>query len=472
MTVRSMLPQLLDHKILGKDSLRRYQLKAINEWINNSCRGILRVATGCGKTIIAIAAIRHLLTLDGHYPHFVIITVPQTHLANQWSEELRKYEFKPLICHSGVFNWDKKLRNDVLRVKGGVKKVSVVVVTISSFIREKFLSLVDADLRTLLISDEAHNVGANETRKHLPTQITYRMGLTASPDRLFDQPGNQFLQEFFGGTIFTYSLAEAIKEEYLVPYDYKPQLTVLANHELETYESLSKRIALLQSKLKREKDPVKYHELEEEIKDLMINRQTRIVNAEEKLDLLPDIIKPFTTEGGLIVFCSPQQFKEVGNILSNQNILYRSLHYKNHTMTERVEILKAFEKGLFKVLVAINLLSEGVNLPSVRTAIFLASSTNPREYIQRRGRILRLFPNKTKATVIDFIVAPPLGAIDPMMDGESEPYQFMINEFDRALVFASDSLAGFLSLKPFAHLLAIPYFHNKHQLTIEVIKNH
>jgi len=317
--------------------------------------------------------------------------------------------------------------------------------------RDDFIKIIGtANTKLFLIADEVHGVGAPERKKGLLENYHFRLGLSATPRRWFDFEGTDELFKYFGGTVFEFPLEKAINtinpstgRTYLSPYEYKPYFVELTEEELNGYERETKKIAKAyhRSKDKGEKD--KWFSL------LLIKRQKIIKNAVNKFDAFGRILEEIGEIKDCLIYCSPQQINKVQVVLNSykkQNILQHRFTQKEGVkpedkyggLSEREYLLQELSEGNYHVLVAMKCLDEGVDIPQARVAIILASSGNPIQYIQRRGRILRHFPGKECAIIYDFIVFPSLKGL-PKEIVEIEK-KIIAKELNRYIEFAEIAL--------------------------------
>jgi len=264
--------------------------------------------------------------------------------------------------------------------------------------------------KLFLIVDEVHGIGAPQRRIGLIDEYDYRLGLSATPKRWFDLKGTDRIFNYFCDVVFEFSLKDAINEGYLTPYIYKPHFTFLTPEEMERYEAETRKIsrAYYRSKDEDEKDEI--YTL------LCIKRQKIIRNASNKLVVFKEILNEIPEIKYCLVYCSPQQIRNVQDILNSKNVIQHKFTESEGTradekfdgISERDFLIKQFSLGIYHALVSMRCLDEGVDVPPARLAIMLDNSGNPREYIQRRGRVLRKFPGKTNAVIHDIIVEPVL----------------------------------------------------------------
>lgn len=396
-------PEIIEQTVpyLPKDIvLREYQSKAIDAWFENGCRGLWEMATGTGKTITALSALAKLREEKGHL--FVVIACPYQHLVDQWYEEAVRFGFKPILAYKSSTSWVNRLNTALVRYNYGVRDVVCTITTQTTFITETMQKLLSKLKRgAVLVADEVHHLGAERSRKRLTDVFNYRLGLSATPNRWFDESGTAALKTYFGDTVYEFSLNKAIKMGYLCPYYYHPHLVELTDDEFEEYEHLTERISKL------------YHQVESgEIRDalerLLIKRATLLNQAENKLTKLAELLTDKTDSlHHTLFYCALGRIDPVLELLTTLGLRVAKFTAEE-SAAERQELLKMFASGHLQALVAMRCLDEGVDVPSTRTAYILASSSNPKEFIQRRGRILRQSPGKEHAEIHDLIAVPPI----------------------------------------------------------------
>lgn len=398
--------------------IREYQNKAIYKWEQYGFRGIYDMATGTGKTLTALASVEYLFR-NNNERLAIIIVCPYQHLVEQWVEDIVRFGIHPIIGYSASSqkNWKKNLEQAVRSFKLRVNNSFCFITTNASFVTKKVQEqIMQLGKDTLLIVDEAHNMGAANYRRCLPEAFEFRLALSATIDRHNDETGTAALTSYFGEKCIVYSLKEAIENKMLTRYFYYPVLTYLDEDELEEYINLTHQLATTISK-KAGKVV-----LSEYAKQILIKRARVIAGARGKLPELKKQIEPFKNDKHLLVYCGATTIKDedaddfdfgtrqidlVTNMLGNELGMRVGRFTSQESSQERAQIRSAFAEGsMLQALVAIKCLDEGVNIPSIKTAFILASSTNPKEYIQRRGRVLRKFPGKEYAVIYDFITLP------------------------------------------------------------------
>lgn len=436
--------------------LHPYQIDAINEWERNNFRGIFDMATGTGKTFTGLGALARLCdVLEDRLA--VIIVCPYQHLVEQWVEDIERFNIKPIIGYSSSSqkNWHKILedaiRDQKLKVRN--KEFFCFVCTNATFSLAKVqhtLYKIRSDI--LLIVDEAHNFGAERLSSFLTEQYNYRLALSATLERHNDEEGTARLCNFFGEKCIEYSLERAINEGKLTKYKYFPILTTLSSLELAEYSQLSYEISkcLIMDKYGSRK-------LNEKGKRLALKRARLVGGATNKLTQLEEYIKPYISDKHILVYCGAttilsdnqdysaisdediRQIDAVTALLGNKFGMNVAQFTSREDVQKRETLKKEFAAGItMQALVAIKCLDEGVNIPKIKTAFILASTTNPKEYIQRRGRVLRLSEGKEFAEIYDFIALPrALDEVHSLTEEQRKRELTLVkNEISRAEEFA------------------------------------
>ena len=395
------LNSLIQPKNPSSFILRDYQKEAVSSWIENGFTGIFEMATGTGKTFTSLSASTEVFKRDQRI--VLIITCPFTHLVEQWQQNAIKFQYKPILAYQNKNSWLDELNNNIISYNSGYINNLCCITTNSTFTSEDFLdSIQRIDGPIMIIADEAHYIGAHQIKQRIPQYIQYRLGLTATPTRWFDDEGTDFLFSYFDKVVYSYDLDEAIKNGYLTHYEYYPILVNLTDEELTDYSELTKQIIKLMSRAENDR------EVKERFDLLLIKRSNIIKNATQKFEKLEEILKASKKIEHTIFYCSPQQKEELLFLLGKKlNIRIHQFTYEEGNK-QRQTILEKFASGRLHAVVAMKCLDEGVDVPSTKSAFFMANSTNPKEFIQRRGRVLRNSPGKEKAFLYDFIVVPPL----------------------------------------------------------------
>ena len=399
--------------------LRKYQVDAISGWLENGGRGIFEMATGTGKTFTAIGGIKKIQYKEGKI--LVVIAAPYRNLLDQWKNELSKWYIESVILESGT--WRQILRDEISYMNQlNAEKISVLITSHELLTNAEFVRQIEkCTIPLILVADEAHRLGTLSRQQGLSKNYTYRLALSATIARYFDDDGTEALRNYFKGdsgqsTIIEYSLEKAIGDKMLCGYNYYPFFVDLNQNEVESYRSLTRRAAILLNSKKLE-DRKKG---EDKIKE-----RARIVkNAASKIDCFKEIIAQVDKLKHLLIFCSEKQFDDLDEILSNlgescgvdRNILFRKITYDNpRDKKDRVRILNDFASEDWDILLSNQVLDEGLDIPQARRCIIMASTGNPTQFIQRRGRVLRTYSEpykdgtkKTYADIFDVLVKPQI----------------------------------------------------------------
>ena len=386
-------------------NLRDYQQEAIEGWAKNSYVGIFDMATGTGKTYTALAGVTKLFyAVQKNLA--VIIVCPYKNLVDQWAENILKFEINPLVCYSEKRNWRARFKNTVMSFNFGVEKFFCAVMTEATFSSADVQNILHKlKGRAVLIADEAHRFGAAHLNKNLPQNFTYRLALSATIERQGDAVGTQRIYDYFGAKCIEYPLQKAIANDMLTPYYYYPILVSLDTDELESYLELTAKIAKIFYTAKDKAG--------EYTKLLSAQRARIVAGAKNKIAALRQLIPKYKDDNQILIYCGAakindeRQIDVVTEMLGNEF----NMRVKKFTCEEKAQdrqnIKENFAEGKhLQALVAIRCLDEGIDIPSVKTAFILASSGNYREYVQRRGRLLRKFHGKNYAVIFDFVTLP------------------------------------------------------------------
>lgn len=394
-------------------ALFEHQKRAMSEWGKASGRGILQMATGSGKTMTSLAIASKLYEGVGS-GLVILIVAPQIHLVDQWIGVANQFGLAPIRCAESSMTWSVQLGTAIDSLNAGGRPVLSIATTSATLalpIFQERLKMIRKPM--LIIADEAHNLGSKNLLTKLPYNATYRLALSATPDRWHDEFGTEALKEYFGNVVFRYELKDAIRDEILTSYFYTPVLIHFEDDEFDSYQELTRIISRYVASGSGIDD------MPDSVKTLLIKRARLIATARGILPSLHNLMTEYRYDSQILVYCGDGSLRDdEGDAIGRQidaavKLIGGDLQMVAATFTaktptdQRKILLEEFSKGRIQAMVAIRCLDEGVDIPSVRTAFLLASSTNPRQFIQRRGRVLRRAPGKTHANIIDFIVIPP-----------------------------------------------------------------
>ena len=416
---------------------REYQQLAFENWKNNNQQGLFAMATGTGKTITSLNCLLEIYKKTGYYK--ALILVPTITLVNQWEEECKKLNFNSIIKISSKSKWKNDFAALLTRERlMPTEQVSFIVIsTYASFAKQNiFDELNQLSVKTLLIADECHNMGSASLLKLLPKlNCKRRIGLSATPERQFDDEGNKKLFKFFKSEdkyTFEYTMAEAINKDVLCRYYYYPHLVSLIDSEMDKYMELSLKIAKYFNPQKGSFD-----KSDSILTGLLLARKRIIHKAYNKVGVFNDILNEHYSKKGNLKYTlvyvpegnDPNDYFETDRYLETDeteddieavhliDVFTKTVKKVDKRTTvkkfisginDRDGILGQFEKGEIDVLTSMKCLDEGVDVPRAELAIFCASTGNPRQFVQRRGRILRKHDDKPFAYIHDLVVIPEI----------------------------------------------------------------
>lgn len=408
-------------------TLKAHQSAALASWKANQRRGIFGFATGAGKTFTAITAIKEATS---KFNEVVVVTVPDIVLLSQWYKELKETTDAHVLRAGGGFN-DWKDRLSIWTSPGD--KPRIVLATNRTASSAEFLGKVCGGKHLMLVADEVHRLGASRSQTLMDDNVFgARLGLSATPERAGDLAGTAAIFSFFDKVLEPrYSIQDAIEDGVLTRYFYYPQTVELNHDEAEAWRICTAQIVKLRAQISSRKSQ-NTSSSQDQLQNLYIRRARIVKQASEKVALAATVIgREFQKGQRWIVYCDDKtQMDAVQDKLSEKGITVMPFH--SDMEGDRNETLKWLDRN-GGVVVAIKCLDEGVDLPSVSHALILASSKNPREFVQRRGRVLRLSPGKAFAHIFDAIVVPP---DDQRKDADSAPDPITGGEMARAIEFA------------------------------------
>ncbi len=402
--------------------LFEHQTLALRSWFASGCVGLFKLATGSGKTITAMYGVAKIFQAATRpRKMLLIVAVPYQILADQWVRELSLFNMKPIKCYESRKNWEERLSNSITLLKSGELEFLSLVVVNKTLNTPRFLSIisrVDKEC-VFFVGDECHRHANENVIKILPA-AKFKMGLSATPYLdAKDEDGipnmeKEYLNGYYGDIVAKYELAEALSQGILAPYKYYIVPVVLTYEETALYIKYSKDIGR-QMAIDNSKE-------NKALSDAIRKRTKVISNTEEKHRALDSVLKKneFIDKSHTLFYVGEgtnnvddenelsdeeKQISVISKVVMNngwQLSKFTSLESKN----ERIRIMKSFEDGAIDSLVSMRVLDEGIDIPECKRAFILASSTNPRQFIQRRGRILRKSKGKDFAEIFDFVVVP------------------------------------------------------------------
>jgi superfamily II DNA or RNA helicase len=395
-----------------KVELRPRQVDALNAWESANRKGILAMATGAGKTITGLACAASAENLD-----LIFIGAPTNEIVQQWVNELatRTTFGLPIVATGKADLWMEPLFRKLRLIQSGyMSRHQLPIVVVGSYgeLSKSPIANLIADVgglpqHSLLIADEVHATGAAVNRRILREDFQYRLGLSATPIRPYDEEGTELVLEYFGGVVYEFTLEQAIAAGILCEYEYHVYVTQLTPEEYVKYQDLSAKMGRLLNG--DNEDTIA------KVERLAIQRSRIVKSADTKLAVLSQILIDHPPRRGMIYCADLAQATTVSGLLAKRG--FRVSRYSSED-ADRQLLLSEFLGGNLDALVAIKCLDEGVDIPEADLAVILASDTSERQFIQRRGRVLRAAPKKSLARVIDVVVVPPLEDSAELIDSE------------------------------------------------------
>ncbi len=429
-------------KIPKRIKIRDYQKQAIQAWLSNSGCGVFEMATGTGKTITSICGMVKLLEQfqTNKMPCGLVIVLPYKVLLEQWEEALSEFGIYPLACYESRTKWLTRAEKSTDLFNKGHKKNLFLITTNATFFTDDFQEVLNSIKGNFMFCvDELHHLTSEKAISKLPSHATFRLGLSATLMSKWDMESMEKLIGYFkNGIVYEFTLKRAIEEGYLTPYYYHPIFVDLTDDEKLEYQLLSKKIGRVLNKDDSSDN--------NEILQSLLMKRARIINtAQKKYDALKSMKSQIVGTKYNLFYCGDTIEADERYVEKINKLLAFNFRMKTHTFTstenkeEREYVLDRFSRGEIEAITAIRCLDEGVDIPQLRRAFILSSGTNPREFVQRRGRILRKSEGKEFAEIYDFFVVPTLDEFEirKMSSDELRTERKIINrEFERFTEFA------------------------------------
>ncbi|MGW2501954.1 DEAD/DEAH box helicase family protein [Streptomyces sp. NPDC001588] len=400
-----------------------HQGHAVDAFLGNGSRGVLAIATGGGKTQTALITAVH--EQDRHKgPVLVVIIVPSAPLQRQWAEAVRGFGVEPFQPSTTSGPGRRGLLEEIRAGLSGRDPFTAVMLCTQKLFTEdesirSFIAELPAEVLAVLVGDEVHNLGSAGFTAKAPHRFDVRLGLSATPTRQYDADGTEALFEFFGSQVYEFTLRDAINAGCLTPYNYHVHQVELTEQEMAEYEDLTRQ---LQRKGFIGADDGKDFGHDAQVEHLLRKRRAVLEQVQAKIPALERLLEMggpqnvartlIYTSAKPVALTGPSQIYLVNGVLRRLGIRFHQYTSTESSSSDSAKYLERFRNGDYQALTAMKVLDEGVDIPQTDTAYLLASSSVRREWIQRRGRILRQFPGKEIAELHDFLVVPPrLGTV-------------------------------------------------------------
>lgn len=444
------------HEPFRKRSLYPFQAKAIKAWKDLGYKGVLAMATGSGKTFTALKALESCEGMK-----LSLIIAPSIDLVNQWEKEIRKEYTQNCIvrkAYSKERDWESKTKRliEALVDYDFVSKRSFLITTVHTASRPKFIETMKDLPEELLgiVVDEVHHAGAPVFRNVFDISARFRIGLSATPEREWDEEGNQAIFDYFGRVVFEYSISDAIRDEVLSKYYYYPHVVSLSYGERDDFSDMTKSIAATTSQAHSEHPSTRNMtvprmlryldrinpDLSAKLRTLYLKRVEIVKKAENKFQAFREIIRKHQLKRCL-VYCNDLQHLDDNIKIVHEEGL-EPIEFSSRIDPEiRKRILRSFDKEVDQstLLLAVKCLDEGVDIPACDSAVLISCSRSTREFIQRRGRVLRKHPTKDFSVIHDIVVLPFTNEKDAYPITPSE-FGFVKEELRRIQLLSKNAL--------------------------------
>lgn len=449
-TTSKSTPHVPDFLNGHKFNVKDHQKAALKKWKANGFKGILKLATGSGKTITSIyGAVKVYETLKiKNRGMCLVIAVPYIELARQWTQNLLDFGISSHKCYNAKNSWLPNVQESIATFNAGIKDFICLVVVNRTLVSNDFQKILSSinPKSMMFIGDECHNHGSNKINSLLPLS-DFRMGLSATPfrsdddeiDSIFPNVSRENLLSYYNDIVAEYGLGDAIHDEILTPYDYHLIPVYLNDNEQRSFEELSEKITSIITKSggslsKENRDKLTFFCGQRS--RLLGSASDKLKKLDELSRMIPESMRNLTLfyAGEGKPFQQDEDSQDCKVIDQVSQILYKN-GWKTSQFTsainnaERKKVMEAFKDRAINALVAMKVLDEGIDVPACQTAIILSSTRNPRQYVQRRGRVLRRFPNKRKAIIYDFIVLPNSDFEQPMSKKLVSAEMERVNDF-------------------------------------------
>lgn len=417
---------------------RSCQEDAKNAFLQKNFSCLFMMATGSGKTKAAMYAISQIDTWK-----LLLICVPSLELVEQWEADVRLfYPDTPIIKCGSPYRGHKELLKSLTQAR--FPEQVVVISTYDSAQGDYYMAkwkLAKTE-QFAMICDEVHNMGAPKSQCLMELNPAYRIGLSATPRRNFDEIGSEKILDFYHQNTFEFSIKDAQREHYLVEYQYRILPCAMPEDDWELYKTFSREIVQLQHTLEQEDNEKEQLRLRQRIEGRYRDRAKLLKKNDQKAQTLQTIFDEIPPTARVLIYGDDlHHLAEIGQALDHMGKYYFKYTGELDAQKERPTILKEFRQGIRKILLAVGCLDEGIDIPACDVAVFISSSTSERQFIQRRGRVLRVAPGKTSAWIYDYLVYPILSA--RTNDDERRLALSMIDaQYRRINLMVEDSING------------------------------
>ncbi len=418
---------------------RKCQEDAKDAFVAKNYNCLFMMATGAGKTKAALYAMSQVENWQ-----LMLICAPGIELVEQWERDVKL--FYPAVyimkCSSINPQWQDLL---LALIQAKIPRRTVVISTYDSAIKpfamDKWQSIKPECFA--MICDEVHNMGSPTAQRLMELSPRYRIGLSATPERNFDEEGSERILDFYHRNKYEFSIRDAQRSKYLVEYDYKIIPCPLTDDQWELYLEKCKKITKLKQALKSGKtEAAQKKKYADQLESLYRERSGIIKKCGNKVNYFDEIFYILPSTARVLIYGDDLDqlgtFKQKLDLLNKQYFEYTG---DKDASKMRPVMLKEFRMGIRRILLAVGCLDEGIDIPACDAAIFVSSSTSERQFIQRRGRVLRTAPDKKQAWVFDYLVYPQLSSTASIE--ELKIAKLMVeSQYKRINIIADDAING------------------------------
>lgn len=417
---------------------RDCQETAKNTFLMNDYCCLFMMATGSGKTKAAMYSMSQIDTWK-----LLLICVPSMELVEQWEGDVRLFypEIRIIKC-SSAYSEASVLIKALAQAKFPVR--TVVISTYDSAIDDSNMirwKALKSD-RLAVIFDEVHNVGAPSTQKIMELNPRFRIGLSATPKRNFDEEGSEKILNYFRGNVYEFTIKEAQGKGYLVEYDYHLIPSPMAQDDWASYVSSSRRIKKYRQVVENSKKADDKEKYEKKLEEEYRKRARILKKCDSKTDSIEKIFSEIPKNSRTLIYGEDITHLDVlGAELDRIGKRYFKYIGSLDAKKQRPQILEEFKHGIRKTLLAVGCLDEGIDIPACDVAIFVSSSTSERQFIQRRGRVLRTASGKNVAQIYDYLVYPLLSG-NSSDDERDLALKMIESQYRRIELMMDDAING------------------------------
>lgn len=398
-------------------NIYEHQKNAYLKWKENNFNGFFEYATGSGKTLTSLYCSNLLFKEKGHL--FILVLVPQVFIAEQWVREFHNFGIRAIKCYGSRQSWDARLRQSITSYNIGHQQIIAIVSVNATATSEYFQGLISKVSKNLLvIGDEAHNLGAKENLKALPDSKEFSIGLSATPKRFMDDDGTENVLKYFGGIVASFGLRDALELKILTPYYYHIIPVYLLPEEEEEFVLLTRQIRNIVTRSNGDESTLSEND-NNRLKNLRLKRAKILSSTPAKIEAFRKEINLDKKKMKSIIYCGAGKDADDHSLIKKIIEVYQESGFSKiskftscETFEEREKVLQMLKDGDIEAIAAIKCLDEGVDLPVVEAAYFLSSGVNEKEFIQRRGRVMRKSPGKSFSYIYDFVVLPRIGVME------------------------------------------------------------